>query len=139
MTIDGIPIRDHASLAQTCGDAVVRLGYSEDGKQARLKRYRLRSSESPTLKDLDGYLSTSATFFETFAPFMLPFTRLAAISDGLAIARETYVLQMAEDRWMSRLEELGAKRLDDEVVFIGPGEAPSVIDSINERKAERHS
>jgi hypothetical protein len=132
ISIQGIPVRDHASLAQTCGDATVRLGFSEDGRQVKLKRYRLRRSADPTVADLDNYLSEQSIFFATFTPFMRPFARLDTLSNTLAVAHESYVFQMTEEEWIGRLEQLGAQRLDDEILFVGPADGPAAAAAAGE-------
>ena len=124
LSIKGVPIRDHASLALTLGDATVTMGYSEDGKHVALERYRLRENNAVTPTDLDNYLSDEAIFFRVFEPFMRPYTSIDRLSESVTVAQESFVYVMESDEWKSRLEQLGAVRLADETTTLGPTQPP---------------
>lgn len=124
LTIRGVPVRDHASFTLILGDATVQMGFSEDGEQVTLKRYRLRPSQNPTLADLDNYMSEDSTFFQMFRPFMHAFTAVEHLSESIILARDAFMYQVSEEGWISRLEELGAVRLADETLKLGPSAPP---------------
>lgn len=124
LTIRGIPVRDHSSLSLVLGDAIVQMGYSEDGKEMAVKRYRLRGHEDPTVADLEDYLGEEATFFRLFQPFMRSYTRMDHISKSLALAQDSFMYEIGESEWSSHLEAIGAVRLDDVSMSLGPVPLP---------------
>ena len=92
LVIDGIPIRDWASLALICGDAVVGMGEDDGSGDVVMQRYRLRGNEQVTQKDFDEYLCDASRFFATFRPFMREYHRLDRLfGNALGIAYNTYV------------------------------------------------
>jgi len=124
LAIRGVPVRDHASLSLTLGDATVHMGMRNENNEVRLMRYRLRTSDQPTLEDLDNYLSTDATFFRMFRPHMQPYSHLDRLDDSVVLARNTFVYQVSQEAWQARLDEIGAQRLADETVTVGPTQPP---------------
>ena len=124
LRLRGVPVRDYASLALTLGDATVSMGYSEDGTHMVLERYRLRDTNAVTPTDLDNYLSDEAIFFRFFRPFMRPYTSIDRLSESVTIAQESFVYAMELDEWKSRLEQLGAVRLANETMTLGPTPPP---------------
>ena len=120
LSIRGIPVRDHASLSLILDDAVVRMGYSEDGTKMAVKRYRLRGSDNPTVSDLDAYLGDQSIFFAMFQPFMRSYTRIDALSSSVVLAQDSFLYEVGESEWSSHLERIGAVRLNDVALTLGP-------------------
>jgi hypothetical protein len=119
LEIEGIPIRDLASLGLILGDAVVAMGSKDESGQVVMQRYRLRASEQPTEEDLDEFLGDKSRFFATFRPFMLEYDRLDRLFGGsVVVAYNTYVHAATQANWATHLEEIGCVRLDDERLSI---------------------
>jgi len=60
-----------------------------------------------------------------FRPGMQAYTRLERLTDSVMLARERFVYQVSEDYWKATLEGIGATRLDDEIVKVGPAATPT--------------
>jgi hypothetical protein len=126
LTLRGIPVRDYASLGHVLGDGIVRTGTPKDDKTVEVIRYRLRAAEDPSPADLDNYLGGQSTFFRMFEPFMRPYTAIDYVRDKVILAQESFVYQLNDEAWQANLESLGAHRLPDEEVTIGPAQPPEV-------------
>ncbi len=130
LAIDGIPIRDWASLALICGDAVVGMGTADGSGQVVMQRYRLRANEQFTQSDLDEYLSESSRFFATFEPFMRECDRLDRLFGGsLMLAYNTYVYGVSQDEWAAHLDRIGCVQVSEErVSIVEPTPIPAVAE-----------
>ena len=82
LSLDGIPVRDFASLALICGDGIVGMGGEDDSGQVVMQRYRLRANENATEEDFNEYLTERSRFFEMFQPFMHEHDRLDRLFGG---------------------------------------------------------
>ena len=96
--IDGIPIRDFASLALICSDGIVGMGVEDDSGHVVMQRYRLLARENATDEDFDDYLSDRSRFFKMFRPFMHEYDRMERLFDrSLILAHNTFVHYVSQD------------------------------------------
>lgn len=121
LEIEGTVVRDYASLTTILGDAIVHMGYRDDAGQVILKRFRLRQAEAATEADLADYLSDSAVFFRMFERHLVPYSGVTTLANGTRIARESFVYHAELRSWIQNLESIGARRLEDEGLTVGPG------------------
>lgn len=124
LSIDGIPVRDFASLALICGDGIVGMGIEDESGHVVMQRYRLRANENATEEDFDEYLSDRNRFFEMFRPFMHEYDRLDRLFDGsVVLAQNTFVHYVSQEDWAAHLERIGAIAVSSErhpVAELGP-------------------
>jgi hypothetical protein len=121
LVIDGIPIRDWASFALICRDAVMGMGESRGSGEVIMQRFRLRDHEQVEEGDLNEYFSETSRFFETFRPFMSPYDRLHRLFGGsIVLASSTYVHTSSQEEWVAHLESIGCVPLGEERVLIRP-------------------
>lgn len=121
LSVRGVPVRDYASFSLTLDKGTVNMGRREEADNTvRLVRYRLRAGDRATLEDLDNYLSPDATFFKMFRPGMKEYTRVDRLTDSVMLARDSFVYQVSDDSWRAALEGIGAVRLEDEILRVGP-------------------
>jgi hypothetical protein len=69
-------------------------------------------------------LGGDALFFKQFEPLMKPFTTIDRVSTRATVAEESYVLQIDQGTWVENLDRLGAVRLADEHLTVGPSSDP---------------
>jgi hypothetical protein len=124
LTIRGIPIRDQLSLSLMLDEAVLKMGEGGDGEEVTFERYRIRPTENPTIDDLNDYLSDNARYFRLFKPFMSLYTNTERISDSIVLARESFVYGWEYEAWRAQLEQMGAVRLTDQKLALGPAKPP---------------
>ena len=114
-SIDGIPIRDFASLTLVLGDAIVGMGSEDESGELVMQRYRLRETRTATQRDFDEYLSDGSRFFQMFKPFMREFSRRERLMDGdFTLLHRTFALAVSQEEWASHVEGLGGIRVSDE-------------------------
>lgn len=115
LSIDGIPIRDFASLTLVLGDAIVGVGSEDESGELVMQRYRLRETRTATQRDLDEYLSDGSRFFQMFEPFMREFSRRERLMDGdFTLVHRTFAFAVSQEEWVRHVEGLGAIRVSDE-------------------------
>jgi hypothetical protein len=108
LSLYGIPVRDVASLALTCGDGVVGMGAEDDSGHVVMQQYRLRANASTTQEDFDEYLADKSRFFEMFRPFMHEYDRLDRLFGGsVVLAYNTFVHDLSQEAWAAHLERIG--------------------------------
>lgn len=113
LEVEGIPIRDYSSLFRLVDTGVVGIGAVDEDGGTLLHRFRLVDEGGFSASDLKNYLSPEATFFQTFAPFMHPVSKIQRF-DRCTLAAETYIYQVVLDEWLDHLQAIGCTQLPDE-------------------------
>jgi hypothetical protein len=115
LSVEGIPIRDFASLALICGDGVVATGLEDDSGHVVMQRYRLRANDNATQEDIDEYLSPHSRFFGMFRPFVREYDRLDRLFGGsIVLAHNTFLHYFTQEDWAAHLERIGAVAVSPE-------------------------
>ncbi|MXY25400.1 MAG: hypothetical protein F4Y45_12910 [Acidobacteria bacterium] len=115
MTVDGIPVRDFASLALVCEDGIVGMGGENDSGEVVIQRFRLRATEKATREDFDEYLTERSRYFEMFRPFMREHDVVYRLFGGaLVLAYNSFVHVVSQEEWAAHLERTGATAVSAE-------------------------
>ena len=113
LELDGVPIRDYSSLARLVNGGVLSMGEVESDGRTLVRAVRLTEEEGFSAADLDDYLGSDSRYFNSFAPHLLPYSRLIRLG-RLTISWETYLYNVGLDEWLAHMDTIGAVRLPDE-------------------------
>ena len=115
LTIDGILIRDFASLSRLIVEGTVGVGHeNEDGKLEML-RYRFWREKTLSPQDLANYFSEASILHRIFAS-SIKRQHVWQHFDGLTLVRDTFAYDFDSEEWQRVLDAMGCTRLPDQVL-----------------------
>ena len=134
MELNGIPIRDVASLSRLVDDGVIGFGQADKQGQSIMYRFRVTPASGFSAPELDDYLSAESKYFKMFAPFMTLLCRFEKLG-SVTIARETYAYEVDSDAWLAHMESLGFTReADERRTLTFPWSSEEVLEELARRR-----
>jgi hypothetical protein len=134
MELNGIPIRDVASLPRLVDDGVIGFGHADKKGQSIMYRFRVTPVSGFSASELDDYLSAESKYFKMFAPFMTLLCRFEKLG-SVTMARETYAYEVDSDAWLAHMESLGfAREADERRTLTFPWSSEEVLEELARRR-----
>jgi hypothetical protein len=112
LRIDGILVRDFASLSRCIEEGTVGIGHENEDGKLEVTRYRLRKGETLSSRDLANYFSEASILHRMFGSSMKR-QHVWQHFDGLTLARDTYAYDFDTEKWQEAMEAMGCTRLPD--------------------------
>jgi hypothetical protein len=112
LTVDGILIRDFASLSRCIEEGTVGIGHENDDGKIEMTRYRIWIGESLSSRDLANYFSEVSILHRMFGLSMKR-QHVWRSFDGLTLVRDTFAYDFDSEKWQETMEVMGCTRLPD--------------------------
>jgi hypothetical protein len=110
LTIDGIPIRDFASLSRCVEEGTVGIGHENEDGKLEMTRYRFWRGETLSSHELANYFSEASILHRMFGSSMKR-QHVRQHFDGLTLVRDTFAYDFDSEEWQETMEAMGCSRL----------------------------
>jgi hypothetical protein len=115
LNIDGVLIRDFASLSRLLGEGTVGIGYENEDDKLVMMRFRIWKKDELTPQDIENYFSEASILHRMFESSMKQQNVYQAFGE-LTLVRDTYVYEFDSEEWQQYMERIGCMRLPDQIV-----------------------